>query len=271
MIPKIIHQTYKSYDTIPKEWKNTPLSWQKLNPEYEYKFWSDNDIDNFVKNEFPQYYEKFKSLEYNIQRVDMVRYMWMYKYGGIYVDMDIECTRPISTLIDFYEKTYNPEIILITTPNTIQNDINITNSFMISAPNSQFWIKVLDYINNFTPTWQMGKHLKVMFSTGPTMLSKLYNENKNDFSIYLIPHQLINNCSLCDKKPYTTLSSFVKTLQGGSWNELDAKFFNYMFCIPKQFWFFIIIITILIFIILFMFYKNRLRDCEKSLSTCEGK
>ena len=53
MIPKIIHQTWKNenipYNTFKKEWID---SWTQLNPNWEYKMWTDDDIRNLIESKF---------------------------------------------------------------------------------------------------------------------------------------------------------------------------------------------------------------------------
>ena len=92
MIPKIIHQTWKNenipYDTFKKEWID---SWTNLNPAWEYKLWTDEDILSFIEDKFPWFVNRFNEYPKNIQRVDAFRYFVLYEYGGLYADMDFEC------------------------------------------------------------------------------------------------------------------------------------------------------------------------------------
>ncbi len=48
-IPKIIHQTWYKKD-LPNSIKNNIEKIKKLNPDYEYNFYDDNDILIFIKN-----------------------------------------------------------------------------------------------------------------------------------------------------------------------------------------------------------------------------
>ena len=48
MIPKIIHQTWKT-DIPPSKWIPFIEKVKKLNPEWEYILWTDADNDEFVK------------------------------------------------------------------------------------------------------------------------------------------------------------------------------------------------------------------------------
>ena len=54
MIPKIIHQTWKT-DIPPSKWIPFIEKVKKLNPEWEYILWTDADNDEFVKTNFPDF------------------------------------------------------------------------------------------------------------------------------------------------------------------------------------------------------------------------
>ena len=50
MIPKIIHQTaYANKDEWHPIWKHCQQSTLKHFKDFEYKFWDDDSLDNFVK------------------------------------------------------------------------------------------------------------------------------------------------------------------------------------------------------------------------------
>ena len=101
MIPKIIHQTWKNenipYDTFKQEWID---SWINLNPVWEYKLWTDDDILSFIEDKFPWFVNRFNEYPKNIQRVDAFRYFVLYEYGGLYADMDFECFKNIDGLVE---------------------------------------------------------------------------------------------------------------------------------------------------------------------------
>src|SRR5450432_3003830 len=78
-IPKIIWQTMKT-NRVPVFMKNYADTWIKLNPEYEYRFHDDDDIIDFIKNNFPDYLEGYKKIKYGASKADLWRYLIMYKY-----------------------------------------------------------------------------------------------------------------------------------------------------------------------------------------------
>lgn len=92
MIPKIIHQTWKN-TKIPDNWIDAQKSCKILHPDYKYILWTHEDMDKFVKSEYPNFYKTYISYKYDIQRCDAFRYLVLYTYGGIYLDLDIVCKK----------------------------------------------------------------------------------------------------------------------------------------------------------------------------------
>lgn len=97
MIPKLIHQTYKSTE-LPPVYRQCQESVRKLHPDFEYRFYTDDDMDRVVREEAPEYYEAFSALPRMIMKIDMFRYFLMYLHGGLYVDMDYMMIRPFDLL-----------------------------------------------------------------------------------------------------------------------------------------------------------------------------
>jgi len=64
--------------------------WSLLNPEYTYRLYTDEDMDTFVNETYPgPIAESYNRLNIVVARVDFWRYLVLYEYGGVYVDMDM--------------------------------------------------------------------------------------------------------------------------------------------------------------------------------------
>ncbi len=51
MIPKITHQTWKTRD-IPARFQDASASWLALYPDWEYRLWTDDDLEKVVAKKF---------------------------------------------------------------------------------------------------------------------------------------------------------------------------------------------------------------------------
>jgi mannosyltransferase OCH1-like enzyme len=86
-IPKIIYLSYKTKD-IPKY---VIKKWNEIYPDYEVKLYDNNDCINFFKTEYnDEYVDIFNYIKDGPIKADFWRVCILYKYGGIYSDIDVE-------------------------------------------------------------------------------------------------------------------------------------------------------------------------------------
>lgn len=100
-IPKIIHQVYFNYNSMPVEIQENIAKLKQLNTDWEYKLYDDNDIQNFITANFPhilKYYNKINP-KYGAAKADLFRYLLMYKVGGVYLDIKSTISRPLNEII----------------------------------------------------------------------------------------------------------------------------------------------------------------------------
>ena len=98
MIPKILHQVWVGPNPIPEEEKEYIKTWKKYHPNWEYMIWNNDNLS--ILQLPPNCIEAFNASNgvYACQ-ADIVRYVAVLKYGGVYIDTDIECYKPIDDLI----------------------------------------------------------------------------------------------------------------------------------------------------------------------------
>jgi hypothetical protein len=72
----------------------------KFNPDFEYMFFDDDGMNQFVVEYCPQYVAIFRSCRFPIQRCDLFRYLVIYHCGGFYLDTDVFLGLPLNELLD---------------------------------------------------------------------------------------------------------------------------------------------------------------------------
>lgn len=104
MIEKNIFQCYWNRNQSPqaKQWVNETINlYKESNPEYTYHLYNLDDMYNFVKKSFPgRIFKCYNSLNIDVARSDFWRYLVLYKYGGVYVDMDSYLVKPLASYIN---------------------------------------------------------------------------------------------------------------------------------------------------------------------------
>jgi inositol phosphorylceramide mannosyltransferase catalytic subunit len=254
-IPKIIHQTWKTND-IPEHWLKSYNGYKNLEKEgWEYKLWTDDDNRKLIEKEFPWFLEKYDSYKYGIQRADAIRYFILYKYGGVYSDLDIA---PKSNFVHFFEiyKFFDVAICSCKEGNSAAGQ-NLTNAFMMSKPGSDFWPHVWTYLQQpfQTRKWKRilasSYYFYVLFTTGPGIICDAVSTYKKKEEIVLIPSQLIQPFDPKNKEskePITNNSAVTEVLPGSSWHKKDSRFWKFMGSVGNN-----IVWVLLSFLILFLF------------------
>jgi mannosyltransferase OCH1-like enzyme len=184
--PKIIHQTWKNYD-LPENYNRWSKRCKKFHKDFKYILWSDEDNLNFIKKEYPWFLKTYNSYDKNIKRVDAVRYFYLYHYGGIYMDMDFECLKNLTPLLN------NKAIFGYQDKNN-----SIANAFMISPPKHPLFKKIIYSLDKY-------KDLYVLDATGPGLLTKMINNyDGNDIKVLEMPliytHSWDQKDNICEDK-----------------------------------------------------------------------
>ena len=96
MIPKIIHFCWLSTDEYPKLIKKCIESWKVKLPDYEFILWDTNRF-NVETTIWTQ--QAYKSKKYAFVS-DYIRLLAVYKYGGIYLDTDVEVLKNFDDLLN---------------------------------------------------------------------------------------------------------------------------------------------------------------------------
>ncbi|MCL1668184.1 hypothetical protein M2T82_08940 [Elizabethkingia ursingii] len=98
-VPKNIFQTFKT-KKLPLITRCNIWEIKKLNPDYNCYLYDDNDIIQFLQEEFPpRYLNTYNCLKIEAARADFFRYVVIYKKGGVYLDIDSGISKPLDLLI----------------------------------------------------------------------------------------------------------------------------------------------------------------------------
>ena len=95
VIPRTIHTFWFSEEELPVKYKECLQSWKKYAPDFEIKVW---DLESYKPENclfFDQAIEdKNWAFASDYARADVLR-----RYGGVYMDLDVEMLRPIDDLL----------------------------------------------------------------------------------------------------------------------------------------------------------------------------
>jgi mannosyltransferase OCH1-like enzyme len=184
VIPKTIIQTGKT-TKLSNACFNAIQTFIDLNPEYDYKFFDDNDCIEFIKINFNNdVVNAYNKLIPGAYKADLFRYCVLYITGGCYFDIKQILRVPLREIID-----PNEDIILT-------QDAHKTgyyNAIILSKPKHPLMLKLINQVvknvfNNYYGTCPL-------CPTGPCLLYKLAKHIKPKFNFkwsILLSNLLLN-------------------------------------------------------------------------------
>ena len=159
-------------------------------------FWTDDNLPEMG------YFEKEYDIDKNYARKsDLVRLMALYQYGGVYLDTDVECIKPIDNLIDKYKFVVATEAGTPGKFNPSKEHIN--NAVIASTKWNPIMTKMLTQVkNNYKNLNIKGKTplQYVANLAGPPMFNKMSRTIKNDRTAKIYEYEYFYPLHYQDKK-----------------------------------------------------------------------
>ena len=181
MFPQILHQTWKTKNTLPANFRHWRESFPALNPDFDIRLYDDADNRALLAHTFPQLLPLYDGFPQEIFRVDFIRAVYLFTEGGIYADLDFQCLKPLSEL-----PANSSQVILGrmgTDPAFLHS---IPNAFMASAAGQGFWLGYICAIENVRELTRGHAHIdkRPEYVAGPVVLRRVaraYQRNRDAF------------------------------------------------------------------------------------------
>jgi mannosyltransferase OCH1-like enzyme len=204
---KINNQDNKSSDTVFQVWIQSRYVSKKMlqsintikniYKNYNYKLITENDFYSYLENdhEFPLLKETYDKIKPYAFKADIIRYYLLYRFGGIYIDIDFIGISNFNNLFNNYDIIFTIDL----------GDNILYNGFIAVKKHGHLFFKfvleqiILEVNSNKVYT----RDLEI---TGPILFTKCFYRFFN-----------VNNFNISDKKYY--FLKHVKNLPypGGSW------------------------------------------------------
>ena len=96
LIPRIFHQIWVGPNPFPEEFAAYQQTWVDHHPDWELRFWTEENLPTSSELRRPEVAERLRA---PWERADILRLEVVWRHGGVHVDTDFECLRPIEPLI----------------------------------------------------------------------------------------------------------------------------------------------------------------------------
>jgi mannosyltransferase OCH1-like enzyme len=224
-IPKRIIQTGPSLD-VPLRIRAMMSSVRFAHPDFEYRFFDDAQVDDFLNREFPEYGEVIAGFPRRIQKYDFFRYLVVYRLGGFYLDTDILVAESFAGLLDggcvfsFEDLNMSPFL-----RDEYGMDWAIGNYAFGSLPGHPFLKAVIDNcVRAQTDAgwampmlrgipWLVHSEFTVLNTTGPLLLSRTFAENPQLASTL----RILFPDDVCDPRNRHQFGNYAIHLMDASW------------------------------------------------------
>jgi len=190
MIPKVTHQIwFQGWNNLPEKYQGNTEKLRFLNQNWEHMTWDEEGLRSECEKFSPEALTKFDSFEKMIQKIDFGRYVVLHNYGGVSVDCDAECLRPLDKVphIDVFE------LIISKNPmNKIENkiasfglskDLTMLNNATVCCSKEHPLMKQFIEFLIQNESWNEDETLDTQLKTGPLIMSIFFNKFIDDFFI----------------------------------------------------------------------------------------
>lgn len=221
--------------------------------------WTLPMAEELVDSHYPQFRSLWNQL-IPIQKIDFLRFLFLHRYGGWYLDYDVRLTKPMDEVERWVESSLRTaEAYIVQTPNCVNipflKKSHLSNCIMYSPrPGSPVWMELAKEVAiQKHKHWWEPRHYYIMRSTGPRMVSiTIPRLQKMGYHISELPKRWFNPIGLCSKQGAGRGAFTIHTNAGG-WEKGDSTLIKSLWCNMYT----ILAILIIVFIIWFYFIKSK--------------
>lgn len=216
LIPRVIHYVWVGPKKMPRLAERCISSWKKFLPDYEIIEWNEHNFDINCSQYCREAYEAGKYAFVS----DYIRIAVLYKYGGIYMDTDVEVLQPLSEEILACDGFSGYE-----TPRTIPTGI------MGCVPGQAMFKAILEYYDS-TPfikedgTYNVVTNVEIITNIAIKHGFLPDGSKKTVLGFTLFPQTYF--CPLSHDTDETYFSKYTYTIHhfSGSWCDNKTRFVN---------------------------------------------
>jgi inositol phosphorylceramide mannosyltransferase catalytic subunit len=156
-VPRTIHQIWLGPDPIPDDHRPWIESWKRHHPTWAHRLWTEDDLP-----EDPIRPEILERLRAPVERADILRLEILFRHGGVYVDTDLECLRPLDVLLG------NEQFVGV-----CLKPGRVTNTFIAAAPGHPLLERALRELRPMDVYWPTSAKDSIKEVAGPPFLRRL--------------------------------------------------------------------------------------------------
>jgi hypothetical protein len=148
-IPRTIHRVWLGAGELPPDAQRWGETWRRHHPDWEMRLWADDDARSLIPA------QTIAACRNGSEASNLLRYAILARFGGVYIDTDVECRRPLDPLISGVEAFAGWE-----------TEHRLGTAVMGSAPGLRMFKELAEF-SRLTP----GRSISNVESSGPGLFT----------------------------------------------------------------------------------------------------
>lgn len=97
-VPRILHQMYRERQ-LPPLHRAYQHTWSRLHPDWTIVLWTDDELRQLVRWHYPWFEPTLEKARHWVSVADACRSLLLHRFGGAYMDLDVEAFQPLDDVI----------------------------------------------------------------------------------------------------------------------------------------------------------------------------
>jgi mannosyltransferase OCH1-like enzyme len=172
LLPRVFHQIWVGDGPVPERFDAYRESWGRLHPDWEIRLWRDGDLPKLRNRALFDQAKRFvPAANVGQFRADVARYELLWRFGGVYVDVDFEALKPIDDLLGGVGCFAAWEV----------QDRWVNNAVMGAMPGHPFVWRLIDKLTE-SVVRRPGQTPNLL--SGPHYLTRLYRRHPQGVTVF---------------------------------------------------------------------------------------
>ena len=231
---------FQGSSNIPPQYLENIKKFKTINPLFNVFIWSENELIELLHNTDESIFNYcINRCKHFIQKIDIYKWLILYKKGGLYLDVDIEVEDTID--IDFLNNFNNYKLILNYMQVWSYIPFKVVNNGIIWSTIGNEMILVLLKSINWDNHNYRNKDWEILETTGPFHLTRWINTIELD-NILILDQIYFEGRPLIHLRD--THGKYTTHLHHSNW--MESWLYIYMFCLKKFFFIIGLLISVII-------------------------
>ena len=208
MIQRLLHHVWPGVDVFRPKFHAWRASWMRFNPDYSMRFWN---LDNLPYDRMtPEAVRLAKSNLCYVAKADLLRYVILYLFGGIYVDTDMEC-----------KKNFDPLLKTSSFAGEGFPHDGIPNAIMACEPGNTIFGEVIEVVSkSIINEWEIWNDPKRLYKDADGSMNKLVDSHFRKLET-IYPREYFYPFDCIDKPDVRKKSDLSSAFAVHHWNGME--------------------------------------------------